>query len=145
MPKRTLANARRAFDELTPTLNPEMYRRLDQELRKASAGAVTLATNYVNERVTDVLGTRQDVLNEWCSVRDAYAALAGEAQAGRLTAGEVNERLDAIRSQQRQMDRHVSEITRAAEVVERIEADPEAWADETFYGKYPHMTPEFSF
>jgi hypothetical protein len=145
MPRRTLAGARRAFDDVAPSLNPEMYRRLQEELKRASAGAMHLATTYVNERVSDALMAREDVLTDWCTVRDGYTALANEAAAGRLTAREVNERLDALRQQQRGLERHGETIGRTVEKVERIETDPEGWADETFYAKYQHMMPEFSF
>lgn len=145
MPKRTIADARRAFDELTPSLNPEMYRRLDDEVKRASAGAITLAGRFADERAAAVLAERTDVLNEWCTVRDGYAALAADAADGRISARDVTERLDALRRQHRALERHGNDVGRAVEVVERIESDPEGWADETFYAKYPHMTPDFSF
>lgn len=145
MAKRTLADARQTLDDLAPALNPEMYRRHQQEIHQASAAALTLATRYVNERVTDTLADRQDVLGGWCGLRDAYTALAAEAADGRVTARDVNERLAQLRQQHRRLERHGSDLGRAVEVVEGIETDPEGWADETFYAKYPHMTPEFSF
>jgi hypothetical protein len=145
MARRTIASARQAFDDLAPLLNPEMYRRLQSELKQASAEALTLATRYVDGSVTEALAAREDVLTEWCTVRDGYSSLATEAAAGRLTAREVNERLQGLRQQQRALDRHSAAIGQRVETVERIETDPEGWADETFYAKYQHMQPEFSF
>jgi hypothetical protein len=145
MARRTITSARQAFDDLAPSLNPEMYRRLQGELRQASAGALTLATRYVDESITDALNAREDVLTEWCTVRDGYASLAAEAATGRLTAREMNERLEALRQQQRALDRHSATVGQRVETVERIEGDPEGWADETFYDRYQHMQPEFSF
>jgi hypothetical protein len=145
MPRRTLSNARRAFEDMAPSLNPEMYRRLEDELKRASAGALHLATRYVDERVNEALGAREEMLTNWCTVRDGYTALANEAATGRLTAREVNERLEDLRQQQRALERHGETIGRTVETVERIETDPEGWADETFYAKYQHMQPEFSF
>ena len=145
MPKRTLSSARKTFDELAPGLNPEMYRRLQQEIDQASAAATKLATTYADELTAEVVGKRQDVLTEACRLRDEFKAVTSEAALGNITAREANERLTKLRAEMRQVDRHAENVDRAAELVDHIEEDPEGWADERFYEKYPHMTPEFSF
>jgi hypothetical protein len=145
MPKRTIAAARRAFDDLAPALNPEIYRRLQQELDAAVNAATNLGTKYADERVHDVLGKRNDTLAGLCQIRDGIKALAAEAASGNLTSREVNDRLTALRAEQRTFDAHAANVDRTTELVDRIEDDPEGWADETFYEKYPHMTPDFTF
>lgn len=145
MPKRTLSSARKTFDELAPGLNPEMYRRLQQEIQQASATATKLATTYADEVTAELVAKRKKVLTEACRLRDEFKAVASEAALGNITAREANERLAKLRAEMRNVDRHTQDVDRAAELVERIEEDPEGWADERFYEKYPHMTPEFSF
>lgn len=145
MPKRTIRAARRAFEDLAPTLNPEMYRRLEEELNQASAAATVRGTRFADERVNGILGNRQDVLTELCRLRDEFKAVAAEAALGNVTAGEVNDKLVKLRADVRQVDRHTADVERATELVERIEDDPEGWADDTFHEKYEHMRPEFSF
>lgn len=145
MPKRTIRAARRTFDDIAPSLNPEMYRRLQQELDAAAAAATKMGTKYADERIHGVLAKRQDVLTELCRLRDAFKAVTAEAAMGNLTAREAHDRLTELRGEMRNLDRHAADVERATELVDRIEDDPEGWADETFYEKYPHMTPDFSF
>lgn len=143
--RRTLRQARRAFEDMTTGLNPAVYQRLKSELDAASGAAVTLATQHADRRVNDVMGNRQEVLTELCRLRDEFTSLAAEGTQGLLPAKDFNERLTRLQRELRATDRHVGEVDKATELVELIEEDPEAWADATFYEKYPHMMPEFSF
>lgn len=145
MPRRTLRQARRMFDDMTTGLNPVDYQRLKSEIDKASGAAVSLATEHADRRVNDVLGSRQEVLTELCRLRDEFTSLAAEGEQGLLPAREFNERLSQLQRALRAHDWHAAEADRATELVELIEEDPEGWADSTFYEKYPHMMPEFSF
>jgi uncharacterized SAM-dependent methyltransferase len=145
MPKRTLRTARNVFDQMAPGLNPEMFRRLQKEIDEASNAATSMAGQYADKRINGLLGNRQEVLTDLCRIRDAFKAVAAEAALGNLSSREVNDRLADLRREMRSVDRHAEDVERATELVDRIEEDPEGWADETFYEKYPHMTPDFSF
>ncbi len=145
MPKRTLRQARRMFEEITTGLNPADYQRIKSEIDTASGAAVGLATEHADRRVNDVMGSRQEVLTELCRLRDELTSLATQGEQGLLPAREFNEQLSRLQRELRTVNNHSAEVDRATELVELIEEDPEGWADATFYEKYPHMMPEFSF
>jgi hypothetical protein len=133
------------FEDMTTGLNPVDFQRLKSELDKASGAAVSLATEHADRRVNDVLGSRQEVLTELCRLRDEFTSLAAEGEQGLLPARDFNERLSRLQREFQAVNRHSNEVDKATELVELIEEDPEGWADATFYEKYPHMQPEFSF
>lgn len=145
MPRHTLRQARRMFEDMTTGLNPADYQRLKSEIDKASGAAVSLATEHADRRVNDVLGSRQEVLTELCRLRDEFTSLAAEGEQGLLSSRDLNERLQQLRRDLQAVNHHSTEVDKATELVELIEDDPEAWTDATFYEKYPHMMPEFSF
>lgn len=144
MPRRTLRQARRAFEDMTAGLNPAMYQQSKAEIDKASGAAVAMATQHADRRVNDVLGSRQEMLTELCRLRDELTSLVAQGEQGLLPAREYNERLARLQRELRATDRHASEVDQATEFVETIEQDPEAWAD-SLAERYPHMMPEFSF
>ena len=144
MPRRTLRQARRIFEEMAPGLNPAQYRQLQREIDTASGAAVSMATEHADRRVNDVLGSRQEMLTELCRLRDELTSLVAEGEQGLLPAKEFNERLGRLQRELRATDRHVAEVDAAAEFVAAVEEDPEAWAD-SLAERYPHMQPEFSF
>lgn len=145
MPQRTVRQARQALAEMAPALNPEMYRRYEAEVKAAAVRAGTMAHRYVDNHLNQFEQLRQELLVEACAVRDAYEVLAAEGVQGTITAREYNARLNALRTRGRELERRESMATKACEEVEVIEQDPEAWADDTFNSKYPHIRPDFTF
>lgn len=142
--QRTVTDAARALEELAPTLNPEMYRRYNEELTQARNAATATAGEFADRQVADVDAVREDLLRGLCEVRDAYAALAKDGESGRISAADYQARFARLRQQQRALERRAGDIVRVAELVEGIETDPEGWAD-NFQNRYPHARPNFSF
>ena len=145
MARRTIAEARRLLADAAPSLNPEMYRRIDDEIKVVEADARTLATEYANQRADDLTNLRNDVLVEVCEVRDGYDALMAEAELGLIDADDYHHRFQQLEDRKRYLGTRAGELDYLADAVERIDEDPVAWTDRQLFGKYPQITPEFSF
>jgi hypothetical protein len=104
-----------------------------------------MATRFMDERTRDTARSAEAIENALSDVQGEYRRLLGDAEAGRISARDYSDRFAGLRRQQRALEQKAEAIGRAAELVRTIEADPEAWADQTFYGKYPRLRPLFSF
>ena len=75
---------------------------------------------------------------------DGYARLISDVEAGRIPAREFSERFTKLRGEQRDIERRTAAVARTADRLERVESDPETWAD-AFYSRFPLVRPKFSF
>lgn len=145
MPRRTVKAARQTLEGMAPGLNPEMWRRLSEEVEAVAKDAVAMANRYADDRTQAAHLIGKDVLTEMCAVRDGLVALVREGEAGTISAAEYHKRLSDLRRQQSRLEGKATEVARAAEQVETIEEDPEAWTDTTFYERFPSLQPDVSF
>ena len=105
MPKRTIADARRQLEDLALGLNPAQYQQAEGEINAASAQATELATRYVERQYADTVGSRDQVLADWCELRDNYRALANEVTAGRVSSPDAAKRLGDLQKRHRALER----------------------------------------
>jgi chromosome segregation ATPase len=145
MPRRTIADARATLERAAEALNPEMFRRYTSELKQAEDRAGGIADSYASERAANLTELRDELLEEACELRDDYAALMAEGGEGMLTAQEYQKRYEALEHQKRRLARRGQELDHMVAAVERIEEDPVAWVDQTFYATYHQLMPTFSF
>ncbi len=145
MPQRTVGEAQAQLEELAPQLNPPVYKRLKDELNEVVSATNQRAVRYMNEAVVTASTVAKEALTELCDVRDQLAALTVDGEAGRLTAAEFNKRYQELTQQHRRLNRRVEKLAHDAELLEHIEDDPIAWADERFHVPYPQLRPHFSF
>jgi len=143
--KRTIRSARAALEQATPELNPEMFRRRTAEINQATAKATEAADSTISRTFTNFVTLRDEILVDACELRDGYAALIQEGELGNLSAAELHERFQALEGQKRALVRSEQRLEQETDFVAHIEEDPIAWVDETFYAKYPDITPDFSF
>ncbi|GGI09036.1 hypothetical protein [Egicoccus halophilus] len=144
MPNRTLTEARQALADLAPSLNPEMYRRLEDELKTAQRQARRYADNFLASNLATVEERRATLLVEACQVRDELDALEAEGAGGLISAADYAEQLQALEARRTQVDNAYSETVRELDGVETVEDDPDAWLDGVFR-RYPKLMPAFTF
>jgi len=101
MARRTLKEARKLLDEAVPGLNPEMWKRFNDEVTAASQKAVVMANRYMDERVSQASAQGPELLTELCAVRDAYATLIKQGAEGRISAADYTKELHALQRRQR--------------------------------------------
>lgn len=131
------------MEELAPDLNPEMYKRLNDEVKAAERAATQVAKGHATRKASRIATERQDLLRRMCDTRDGFKALAKARD--RLTAGEYTERYNALKADERRLGAVVQDVEADVAAVEAIEADPVAYADTNFYDRYPATRPDFSF
>lgn len=144
MGRRTVLSAQQYVEENAAAINPELYRQYQEEINRAKAAAVSFATGVADGRASDVDAGREDVLRELCQVRDGYAQLIKDGQAGRLSAAEFSQAFDALESREVSSGNAVAEFTEAAAFVTDIEEDPEAYGDD-YASRNPNLLHEFTF
>jgi hypothetical protein len=89
MARRTLADARRSFDEMLPGLSDYwagIYRKL---LTGYEGTAQQAADEHVSTREQEALALRKDALRELAAARDAYEDVTREALTGRTPATDL--------------------------------------------------------
>jgi hypothetical protein len=145
MPRRTIADARLTLERSAEALNPEMWRRFASEVKQAEGKASGIAESYASERAADLTELRDELLEEACELRDDYVALMTEGEEGTLTSRQYQKRYEALEQQKRRLARRSQELDHMVAAVERIEEDPIAWVDQTFYATYHQLMPTFSF
>ena len=145
MPQRTVAEAQEQLEELAPQLNPPVWKKLNAELNEVVSTTNQRAVRYMDESVASATAAAKETLVELCDVRDQLAALTVDGEAGRLTATEFNKRHQELTEQHRRLHRRVEKLAHDAELLEHIEDDPVAWADERLHVPYPQLRPHFSF
>lgn len=143
--RRSVRSARKQLDLLAPDLNPEMYRRFQEEIYQASNRAVVVATDYAKSRAGDHTALRDDLQSEANSLQRSYDALVAEGEQGGFTAREYEDRFNVLERRKRDLSHRRHQLEELTAVVEAIEDDPEAWTDATFYERYPALAPAFSF
>ena len=142
--QRTVGEARQYLTEVAPQLNPEAWAALDGEVKQAENLARGKADTYAAEHFTDASLIGREAVVEICALRDEANALVADAKAGRLSAADVTARLNDLRTAHRRLERTASTVTRAADVIEAVEADPIAWVDSA-HSRFPAVKPTFTF
>lgn len=101
-----------------------------QRLEQVRGRLVAFGMNVLDATIADGTARVQALVAAGCDLRDAYEALAAEAQAGRTPAAELRQRLDELARAFAQLDWQEAEVVGRVGTAEAIEADPAAWADE---------------
>lgn len=143
MAQRSITEARNVFDQ-TIGLSPAQQRAAEAEISAAENEARDLAGRMSQSRVDDVAAMRDEALADLCGARDDFAALARDAELGRVSARDYASKLHTIQARQRRAERHLDDVTGAVDLVNAIDADPLAYA-EGIYAKFPSIRPNFSF
>jgi hypothetical protein len=144
MAQRTIGEARQQLDALSEVISPRALEPYRAEFDDARSAAVEMATRYMDETFGDAEVLGAALSEQLFAVRDGYAQLISEGEAGRIPAREFSERFTTLRRQQRDAERRAAEVARTADRLQGIESDPEAWTD-TFYSRFPLVRPTFSF
>jgi hypothetical protein len=144
MPQRIIGEARQHLDALGEVVSYKALEPYRAEFDTAQAAALEMATRYMDETAGDAETLSTQLHDQLGEVRDGYALLLSEGEAGRIPARDFNERLTKLRRQQRDAERRATEVERTADRLEAVESDPEAWAD-SFYARFPLVRPQFSF
>lgn len=144
MSRRTIADAEAELEALAPGLNPVAFRDLQAEVSYARTAAETFSNRVAGDMALEVEQARDDLLQELCDVRDAFATLTSQGQAGRIGAGDYHDQWDALAQRQRAAERTIARLGERAEAIDAIEADPVAYADR-FFTNTPNLMPDFSF
>jgi hypothetical protein len=143
--QRTIGQAEQYLDLIADVMPRAVHEAFTAEVQSARVAANAMATRFMDDRTSEMSSVAEDVEEGLRAVRTEYRQLLGAAEAGRVSASDFSEQFAGLRQQQRGLELKTEEVERAAERVRTIEADPVAWADETFYGKYPRLRPLFSF
>jgi hypothetical protein len=143
--QRTIENATQYLDQTANVTPRQVHDGYVAEVERARAAAREMAIRFMDVRTTELADTADAVERGLRSVRSEHRRLHEAADAGRVSAADFNKQFALLCHQQRALERRVGEVERAAEHVHGIEVDPVLWADETFFGKYPHLRPDFSF
>ncbi len=142
--QRTIAEARQHLTDLAPQLNPDVWAQMDGEIKEAEQAATAKAHTFISERFNEASAIGNETVTELCNVRDRANALVAAAKAGRLSAAEANDQLNALRSEYRRLEGDAGELARSAELIESIEGDPVGWADNA-HARFPLIRPTFTF
>lgn len=145
MPRRLIRDAERQLEELAPTLNSVQYRDLKEELDAVTNDANQRVTRYMDETSAISADTARSLLEELCEVRDDLAALAAEGELGRLSSSEYNKQYATLTNRRRLLTTKSQKLNNDTELMERIEEDPIAFADDRFHRPFPLLQPQFSF
>ena len=143
--QRTIANAEQYLDQIADVTPRALHEGFSAEVEAARDVANGMARRFMDDRTRGAAGSAEDVEEGLGAVQAEYRRLLEAAETGRVSARDFSEQFAALRRQQRALESKAGEIERAAEHVRTIELDPVAWADDTFYGKYPRLQPAFSF
>lgn len=142
--KSTIREARERLADLAPSLNPEMYRRLSEEVEEVARHATAHAERFLSRQLAALDAERQTLLVEVCQVRDEYEALNAGGSLGRLSAEDYAERLDALNRRRAALTERRSEVERQIDRLGEVEDDPTGWAD-SLYRRTPSLAPNFTF
>lgn len=142
--KRTVAQAESWLDDVGAVLPAAARAEAQREIDQAKAAAANFASGVAGDRAADIDAYREVVLKELCEVRDAYAQLAKDGQAGKLTGAEYLQRLNELQGREISCSGPVSEVAEVAAFVSEIEEDPLAYAD-TYASRNPANQFDFSF
>ncbi len=144
MGRRTLRQAEAWFEEVSPVLPGEIRRQVAEEINEARKRAFAFAEGVADGRASDVDKDRETTLQELCRVRDGYAQLVRDGQAGKLTAAEFTAALNDLEDDEAKYGKKLQEYDRIAETVSQIEEAQLDYADDyaerTINNQY-----EFSF
>ena len=114
------------------------------QIAEAKAKADEMATTAADGYVEEAQAQWEPISTDLCAARDGYAELIKEARLGRLTARQMNERMQSLRQVHRSAVSAVEDFAATAERVEQIEADPLAYGEHIFTVT-PMVAPTFDF
>lgn len=138
-----IAQAREQLAALAPSLNDYWHGQLHSEIERASAAAVVLANGHADGRFTEAMEVGRAAVESLCDVRDKLRAIASAGESGQLTATEFRAQLLDLARIQTSASSRLAEFEHLAEVVESVEDDPEAFADD-LYARFPNVAPELA-
>lgn len=145
MPQRTIQQATVQLDAMAEVLSPQLLAPYMEELEGAQAGAQEMAHRHQDQQGAHAEALSEEIQLGLREIRERFGELVAEGVAGRLTSREYDQQWSALRRRQRELESRVGELSGAADQLDEIEANPVAWADRTFYEKFPGIRPEFSF
>lgn len=144
MARRTLRQAETWFEDVSPVLPGETRRQVAEEINEARKRALAFANGVADAAVADVDRDREAALRELCEVRDAYAQLIKDGQAGRLSAAEFSQAFDALESREVSSGNTIIGFTEAVAQVTEVEEAPLDYADD-YAARNPNLLHEFTF
>ncbi len=122
----------------------ETRRQVAEEINEARKRAFAFAHGVADAAAADVDRDREAALQELCRVRDGYAQLVKDGQAGKLTAAEFTAALDDLESRELRSGSTINGFTEAATQVTEIEEAPLDYADD-YAERNPNLLHEFTF
>lgn len=144
MGRRTVRSAEAHIEQMASALNPEVYRQYQSEVDQARADAHSFASGVADDTANAVDESREQTLRTLCEVRDGYAQLAKDGQAGKLTASEFTARLNDLEMRDTTERKQLGEIVNASDFVGEIEEAPLDYADD-HRERNPAFQYDFSF
>lgn len=141
--KRTIQEARARLEDMAPSLNPEMFRRLEAEVEEAEQQARAHGQQFASEGFDRLDNERVELVREACEVRDEYEWLR-DTGGLTLSAEEYRDRLADLDRRRDRVERQLDEVERRLESLAEVEDDPVAWTDRR-YEVNPRIRPNFSF
>jgi len=142
--RRTLRQAEAWFEDVSPVLPGETRRQVAEEIKDARKRALAFANGVTDAAVADVDRDREAALRELCEVRDGYAQLIKDGQAGRITAAEFSAGFDDLESRELRCGNTINGFTDAVAQVTEVEEAPLDYADD-YAERNPNLLHEFSF
>ncbi len=141
----TVAAARARLDELTPALNPEMYKRCQQQIAQAESAARVRAATYLKGWYDDVHAPGTAAVEDVCAVRDELRSLVDVLAAGTVTAADGTAQLEALQRRHRGISGQRQRLAGAVDYMTAIADDPVAFIDSQ-YERFPALPqPDFDF
>ncbi len=144
MGRRTLRQAEAWFEEVSPVLPGETRRQVAEEINEARKRAFAYAEGVAGDHAADVDKDRETTLQELCRIRDGYAQLIKDGQAGKLTATEFTAALNDLEDDERNFVGKVNAFAHKADVVSEIEEAPLDYADD-YAERNPGNQFDFTF
>lgn len=136
--KRTLTEARAAFEASVPGLTDSWANEGRRILSEAEDGAKATVGEFVAEQEREALELRDEALKVLTSVRDELDDLAAQASTGRLSANDGSGRLDELRRMHAQAEQELATLSERADSIASIEDDPIAWYSD-LQRRMPHL------
>lgn len=140
----SIAQARARLADLAPGLNPAVYGALQAELEASEAVARQRGESHVTDLLGRVNETRQTLHAEAAEVRDAFDALAAQAEVGLISASDYAAELRKLEGRLAQALNRTDTLDNLTGQLAEVEDDPVAFTDR-LYDRYPSLAPEWSW
>lgn len=132
MPRRTMADARRALEEeVIPRVSDHWANEYRTFLESAESVARKQADEFFERREGEILGVREEALKSLTEVRDEYDALQSGIGTGLLPARDATLSLRSLRRRQEEAEALLGRAEHEVERLEELESDGGiAWMDD---------------